>query len=255
MEYGSFVAAFDSGVGGISVLREMVRLMPYEDFVFFGDSANAPYGTKTTNVVREMTIEHAKRFIERGAKALCIACNTATSAAVRPLREMFPSFPIVGIEPALKPAAEHVPGGRILVMATPMTIREVKFQNLLARYEDMAKIIPLACPGLMEFVEEGKSDSPEAAAFLHELLREYEGNVDAVVLGCTHYPFVKNQIAAVLGENVRIFDGAAGTARELRRRMVAQGVAQTNVARRGSVVFENSGGEEKIELCRRLMRG
>ena len=254
MEFGSFVAAFDSGVGGISVLREMVRLMPYEDFVFFGDSANAPYGTKSTSAVREMTIEHAKNFIDRGAKALCIACNTATSAAVRPLREMFPGFPIVGIEPALKPAAEHVPGGRILVMATPMTIREVKFQNLLARYEDMAAIIPLPCPGLMEFVEDGKADSPEVVEFLHGLLREYEGNVDAVVLGCTHYPFVRDQIAAVLGDDVRIFDGAAGTARELRRRMIAANVSETNVARRGRVLFENSGGAEKIALSERLLR-
>ncbi len=253
MEYGSYVAAFDSGVGGISVLREMVRLMPYEDFLFFGDSANAPYGTKTTLAVRKLTISHAKRFIEHGAKALCIACNTATSAAVRSLREMYPNFPIVGIEPAIKPAAEQFPQGRILVMATPMTIREAKFKDLLMRYEDRANFIPLACPGLMEYVEKGMADSSEVNAFLRKLLADYVDNVDAVVLGCTHYPFVRRQITDILGQNVGIFDGAAGTARELRRRMVAAGVAEPNINRVGSVHIENSGGEAMVELSRRLL--
>ncbi|MBQ7677299.1 MAG: glutamate racemase [Lachnospiraceae bacterium] len=253
MEFGSFIAVFDSGVGGISVLKEMVRLMPYEDFVYFGDSANAPYGTKSTLAVRRLTTGHIEHMMDRGAKAACIACNTATSAAVRSLRDKYPDFPLVGIEPALKPAADCVPGGRILVMATPMTIREEKFHNLLARYEDMAVIIPLACPGLMEFVEDGKADTPEAAEFLHGLLREYEGNVDAVVLGCTHYPFVRRQIAEVLGADVQIFDGSAGTARELRRRIVAAGIAEPNVTKRGKVIFENSAGDEKIALCERLM--
>ncbi len=253
MEYGSFVAVFDSGVGGISVLREMIRLMPYEDFLFFGDSANAPYGTKTTPEVRRLTIAHAQRFIEHGAKALCIACNTATSAAVRALREMYPNFPIVGIEPAIKPASERFPNGRILVMATPMTIREAKFHDLLARYEGSAKFIPLACPGLMEYVENGELDSPEVTHFLSDLLHDYVNNVDAVVLGCTHYPFLSRQISDVLGGNAEIFDGAAGTARELRRRMLATNVARSDMNHNGSIHFENSGGEKMIALSHRLL--
>ena len=124
------IAVFDSGVGGISVLKELVRQMPNEDFLFFGDSANAPYGTKPTEEVRRLTIEATQRFMEAGAKGVTIACNTATSAAVRTLRQMYPDFPIVGIEPALKPAVEHCPGEKVLVLATPVTIREEKFHRL-----------------------------------------------------------------------------------------------------------------------------
>lgn len=253
-----FIAVFDSGVGGLSVLREMVRLMPNEDFLYYGDSKNAPYGTKSTEEVRRLTIYHTQRFIRRGAKAIAIACNTATSAAVRVLRQMYPEFPIVGIEPALKPAVEHCPRGRILVLATPMTVREEKFHKLLDRFSADAEVIPLAAPGLMDFVEKGDLDSPELRQFLSELLAVYRTGgsqpADAVVLGCTHYPFVAPVIAEVLGENVRIFDGSEGTARELKRRIEKAGVASAPDAV-GEVVFENSltDSKEKILLCKKLM--
>ena len=131
MDKNSAIGFFDSGVGGISVLREMVKLMPYEDFLYFGDSKNAPYGTKSTDVVRQLTVAHTQEFLRRGAKAVAIACNTATSAAVRVLREMYPEVPLVGIEPALKPAVEEFPTGHVLVLATPMTVREEKFHKLV----------------------------------------------------------------------------------------------------------------------------
>ena len=150
------VAVFDSGVGGISVLREMVRLMPEEDFYFFGDSINAPYGTKTMEQVRQLTVDNVARMAERGIKGIVIACNTATSAAIGRLREIYTDIPVVGIEPALKPAAMEKEGARVLVLATPMTVQGSKFRNLVARYEEHATIIPVGCPGLMEFVEEGK---------------------------------------------------------------------------------------------------
>src|SRR3712207_1903487 len=117
------IAVFDSGMGGISVLRELIKLMPQEDFLYFGDSKNAPYGTRTLPEIQELTIKNIQRLMNRGCKSVAVACNTATSAAVRKLREMYPNFPIVGIEPAVKPAALENPGGRVLVMATPMTVR------------------------------------------------------------------------------------------------------------------------------------
>lgn len=237
---GQFIAVFDSGVGGVSVLRETVRLMPEEDYLYFGDSANAPYGIRKSEEVRALTIRHIESMMERGAKAAVIACNTATSAAVKVLREMFPKFPLVGIEPAVKPAAEQLPGKRILVMATPFTVREEKFRNLLARYEKKANFIPLGCPGLMEYVEEGKSNSEEVAAFLHQLLKPYEGRVDGVVLGCTHYPFVQSRIREVLGEQIVTFDGSFGTAKELRRRLEEAGRREPDRTRKGKVVFESS---------------
>ena len=123
------IVVFDSGVGGISVLREMVKLMPNEDFLFFGDSANAPYGTRTLEEVRELTVGHISRMVSEGAKAVCLACNTATSAAVEQLRAMYTNIPVIGIEPALKPAALSGGHPNVVVMATPMTLREAKFQG------------------------------------------------------------------------------------------------------------------------------
>ena len=248
------IGVFDSGVGGISVLRECVKIMPNEDFIYYGDSKNAPYGTKPTEVVRELTIAQVKRFLEIPIKGCVIACNSATSAAVRVLREMYPNLPLVGIEPALKPASLYKRDPRVLVLATPMTIKEEKFKNLLAKYEDKATIYGLPCPGLMEYVEEGKYDTSEVSNFLEELLAPYRGGViDAVVLGCTHYPFVKDKISQVLGPGVRVFDGGEGTAREMRRRIDVAGLL-TDKTTRGEVIFENSSGDKsKIELCNRLL--
>ena len=150
------IAVFDSGVGGISVLKSLVEVMPNEDFIYYGDSANAPYGTKTLEQVRALTCEHAKELIlNQHAKGLVVACNTATSAAVRILREQYPDVPIVGIEPAVKPAMLFMENPRVLVMATPMTIREEKLKKLMDRYRHLGEIIPLPCPGLMNFVERG----------------------------------------------------------------------------------------------------
>ena len=213
------VGVFDSGVGGISVLRELVKLMPNENYIYYGDSKNAPYGPKTVEEVRRLTVEHIDFLVERGAKAIVVACNTATSAAIDLLREKYPDMPVVGIEPALKPAVLSKQNARVLVMATPMTIREEKFHHLMQEYEAQAEIYPLACPGLPEFVEAGDLDGEDLKAYLSEKFAPYQGKVDAVVLGCTHYPFVRPVIQELLGSSVAVFDGGAGTARELRRRM------------------------------------
>ena len=202
------IAVFDSGVGGISVLKSLVEVMPNEDFIYYGDSANAPYGTKTLEQVRALTCEHAKELIlNQHAKGLVVACNTATSAAVRILREQYPDVPIVGIEPAVKPAMLFMENPRVLVMATPMTIREEKLKKLMDRYRHLGEIIPLPCPGLMNFVERGDLYGDDVRQYLEELLYSYSHNeIDAVVLGCTHYPFVRKMIQEVLGDRVRVFD-------------------------------------------------
>ena len=217
------ILVFDSGAGGISVLRELVKQLPCEDFIFFGDSANAPYGTKDMDTVRQLTISHVERYLERGVKAVCVACNTATSAAVAALRRMYPELPLVGIEPAIKPAAEAYPGGNIIVLATPMTVALPKFNGLLERYKDVAHITPVAAPGLMEFVERGEITGPALESFLTDLVAPYKGNVDGAVLGCTHYPFIAPVLKKVLGD-VSIFDGSEGTARQMRRSLEAAGL-------------------------------
>lgn len=248
------IAVFDSGVGGISVLRELKKILPKEDYIYYGDSKNAPYGMKTKEEVRRLTIEAAEYLFAQGAKGLVVACNTATSAAVRTLREMYPEVPLVGIEPAVKPAATRKPNGRVLVMATPMTIREEKFQSLMARYEDMAEIIPLPCPGLMDFVERGDLHSEDFRRYLEELLFVHRIHpVDSVVLGCTHYPFAKDLIKEILGPDVEVYDGGEGTAREMKRRLAEADLLNPR-EEDGAVDFQNSlEDENKIKLCKWLL--
>ena len=247
------IAVFDSGMGGISVLRELVKVMPNEDYIYFGDSANAPYGTRTTEEVRELTLGHARRFFDEGVKGIVIACNTATSAAVRVMRQMYPEIPIVGIEPALKPAATFMEHPKVLVMATPMTIREEKFRLLLEQYQDRAEVIPMPCPGLMDFVERGDLDGKDLEAYLNELLYGLKGQLDAVVLGCTHYPFVRGMVSRILGEEVRIFDGGEGTARYMRVCLEKAGLLNPS-SKKGKIEFRNSSGDPaKLELCRFLL--
>ena len=146
------IGVLDSGLGGISVLRELVRLMPEEDYLYFGDSKNAPYGTKTAEEVLRLTRNTVSFLLEQGAKAIVVACNTATSVAIRELRQEYPSIPMIGIEPALKPAVEAKAHSTVLVMATPMTLKKEKFSDLMHRYESDAKIIKVPCPGLVELI-------------------------------------------------------------------------------------------------------
>ena len=248
------IAVFDSGVGGISVLRALVDLMPNENYIYFGDSAHAPYGAKTLEEVRALTEMNVMHLLEAGAKAVVVACNTATSADISILRDRYPHIPMIGIEPAVKPAVLSRANARVLVMGTPMTIRQEKFQRLLKQYEKQGVIYPLACPGLMEFVERGELTGERLIRFLMELLAPYrEHAVDCVVLGCTHYPFVADAIREVLGEDVMLFEGGPGTARETKRRLKQAGLLNTSTER-GFVRFENSADTpEKRKLCQFLL--
>ena len=247
-----YIAVFDSGVGGLSVLAQLRRLMPRDRFYYFGDSANAPYGTRTPEEVRRLTFAVVEWiFRERPCKALVVACNTATAAAVRQLREKYPEKIIVGIEPALKLAADHFPGGRVGVMATPLTLREEKFDHLLHRIDSGCRVVKIPAPGLVELIEAGKTDTPETERLLRELLAPYAGALDALVLGCTHNPIAAAVIARVLGPEVELLDGGPGTARETRRRLEEKGLLSQGP---GEIVITNShGGQEKTVLCRKLL--
>ena len=237
---GASIAVFDSGLGGISVLKELIGVLPNENFIYFGDTANAPYGVRTTDEVRALTLSVYERLRGEGIKAFVIACNTATSAAASSLRMKYPDDIIVGVEPALKPAALSGEHPTVAVLATPLTLREEKFANLLGRYSERARVIPFACPGLVEFVERGEVTGDALHAFLSELLAPLKAEgLDAVVLGCTHYPFVKEEIRSILGSDVLVFDGSAGTARETRRRLEERGLLRDEKLR-GDVTFMDS---------------
>ena len=245
-----FIGVFDSGVGGISVLRELVRLMPGENYLYFGDSANAPYGKRTTEDVKKLTLDAAAMLLQRGCKALVIACNTATAAAINDLRQAYPEEIIVGIEPALKVAADRFPGGSIGVMATPVTLREEKFHTQLERFPGVT-VHPIAVADLVELVENGQTRGAAVEAVLRPVLSPYAGKLDAVVLGCTHFPFAAQTIAKLLGGNIAVLDGGAGTAQQTRRRLELAGLLHEG---EGSVQIENSSNDpQKIALSMALL--
>ncbi len=215
------VGIFDSGVGGISVLRELRAQLPLENVVYYGDTAHAPYGTKPPEVVMARVRQVMAELLNRNVKAVVIACNTATSVAAATLRAEM-TLPIIGMEPALKPAHQLRHGGQVLVMATPLTLRLPKFAALMARYGEGAS--PLPCPGLMELVEAGHLDDAEVTAYLTQLFAPYAHTaVDAVVLGCTHYVFLKPLLRRMLPPETAILDGNAGTIRQLQRVLTDHG--------------------------------
>ena len=242
MNKNDFIGVFDSGVGGISVLRHLVKVLPNERFLYFGDSANAPYGTRPKEEVKELTFRAAEYFLSRGIKALVVACNTATSAAIADLRAAYPELIVIGIEPALKLAADTCPGGTLGVMATPMTLREEKFALLLERFNSTCDIYKLPAPGLVELIEGGKADSSETEHMLKALFAPIP-RLDALVLGCTHYPFAAKAISRVLGNRTILLDGGDGTARETRRRLAEAGLLREGP---GQVIMENSKPDPRL---------
>lgn len=247
------IGVFDSGVGGISVLRELVTLMPGENYLYFGDSANAPYGTRAAQEVIDFTIKNIEFLFERGAKAIVIACNTATSVAIRILRETYPDIPIIGIEPALKPAVLAREHSRVLVMATPMTLEQEKFNSMLHVYEEEAAITKVPCPGLVELIEDGILEGPKLLSYLEDRFSSFEkAKVDAVVLGCTHYPLIKSSIQRIFPNTV-IYDGGYGTAKQTRKRLLECGLLSDQTSG-GTVHFFNSKQtDEMLALSKRLL--
>ncbi|MDS0525370.1 glutamate racemase [Clostridium sp. SHJSY1] len=240
------IGFFDSGVGGLSVLKEAMKLMPNEHFIYFGDSKNAPYGVKKVEEVRELTYKAVEFLISKGAKAIVIACNTATSAAVSSLRISYPFLPIVGIEPALKPAVNLKRNGSVVIMATPVTLQEKKFINLMEKYKGESEILPMPCPGLVEFIEKGDIDSKELRSYLKDKFNVYKDiKIGSVVLGCTHYPFVKHVIKDILEEDVPIIDGGLGTSKELKRKLEELNILN-DLSVEGNITIYNSLEEDRI---------
>lgn len=244
------VGVFDSGVGGISVLRDLRALMPDEDFIYFGDGANAPYGEKSSGEIRVLAWNVVEKLLDRGIKALVIACNTATAAAAPLIRERL-DMPVVAMEPALKPASACAHGGKVVVMATPLTLSLDKFKRLMSEYGRDA--LPMPCPGLMDMVERGVVDGPEMDEYLAGV-REKIGDVrvDAVVLGCTHYVFLRTAVERAF-PGAQVIDGNGGTARQLKRLLEERGLACGESGRVGSVELITSGDPSEIELMRKLL--
>ncbi|MGV3025285.1 glutamate racemase [Clostridium thermobutyricum] len=247
------IGFFDSGVGGLSVLKDALKLMPNENYIFFGDSKNAPYGDRSMKEIRDLTFDAVDFLFSKNVKAIVVACNTATSAAVAELRRVHPEVPIVGIEPAVKPAVELNRKGKIVIMATAFTLKQDKFAKLVSKY-DHVELYPMPCPGLVEFIEAGDLHSDELKEFLRDHFKEVmKEDIAAIVLGCTHYPFIKETLASVVGKDIPIIDGGEGTVRELRRRLSVAGLINEST-QKGTIEFHNSCGREDVEeLSRKLL--
>ena len=261
------IGVFDSGLGGISVVRQIVQDMPHERVLYFGDSANAPYGTKTPQEVRRLSFDIMERFMSQGVKAVVIACNTATSAAVNALRDHY-DIPIIGMEPALKVAcdrgdtaagdgpapARHMPQ-HVIVAATPLTLREHKFAALMDRFKANNMISPQPCPDLVEIVESGRlCDHDLVMRTLHRYFDGYDlPSIDSEVLGCTHFVFYRDYFRELLPSTTAIIDGNRGTVRHLGMVLESLGKLAPEEMDGGVEIANSDSGERIAALSRELL--
>ena len=219
------IGVFDSGVGGLSVARAILRQLPHESIIYLADQAHVPYGSRPLEEVRKLAGGVARYLLDQGAKLIVVACNTASAAALHSLRRAFPRVPFVGMEPAVKPAAEETRSGTIGVLATPATFQGTLYAALLDRFARHVTILQDTCPGLVAQIESGNLTGPEPRGILEEALRPMLiAGVDTLVLGCTHYPFVIPLIEQVAGPEVRVIDPAPAVARQTGRVLTARGL-------------------------------
>jgi len=215
------IGVFDSGVGGISVLQHIHALLPHEKLLYVADSKYAPYGSRTPAEIQSRCFEIADFLIAQGAKALVVACNTATAAAIDNLRAKY-TLPIIGMEPAVKPAAEASKNGIIGVLATVGTLKSAQFAGLLESYGRNVEVVTQGCVGLVECIERGELDAANTASLLEKYCQPLlDEGADTIVLGCTHYPFVKPLIRKIVGDSVTLIDTGAAVARYLQQRLAA----------------------------------
>ena len=219
------IGIFDSGIGGLTVTATIRQALPSERLLYFGDSAHVPYGPRTLEEVRSFSFAITEALLARGAKVIVIACNTASAAALRPLREAYPDVPFVGMEPAVKPAVEHTRTRVVGVIATVATFQSELYATIVERFSHGVQVLHQPCPGLVKQIEAGEFDTPATEAMLRGWLQPLlDKNIDALVLGCTHYPIVRPLIERIVGPAVRVIDPAPAIARQLKRVLERDGI-------------------------------
>ncbi len=246
------IGVFDSGVGGLSVLREIRTELPNEALLYVADSAHIPYGDKSSAFIEERAIAISEFLIAQDAKAIVVACNTATSAAIAALRARY-SIPIVGMEPAVKPAVNATRSGIVGVLATNGTLAGDKFAELAARFGASAEILIQPCPGLVEQIEAGELSSERSRSLVAEYVSPLvKRGADVIVLGCTHYPFLMPLIKEIAGDTVTIVDPSPAVARELRRRLENAGLLRSDAPHKKNLFWTSGSAEKNAPLISRL---
>jgi glutamate racemase len=249
------IGIFDSGVGGISVLRAIREQMPEESVIYFGDQGHIPYGPRPMEQIRNFSEAITNFLLEHNAKIVVVACNTASAAALKYLRERFPSVQFVGMEPAIKPAAEHTQTGKVGVLATPATFQGALYASVVERFANGAELFQDTCPGLVQQIEQGNLNGEGTRRILEDaLLPMLEKNIDTVVLGCTHYPFVIPLIQQIAGNNVRVIDPAPAVAKQTRR-LLEEREMKNQSELKGDIKFYTSGNPEALKSLLPMLLG
>lgn len=239
------IGIFDSGVGGLSVLREIRDQFPREDLIYIADQIHVPYGIRSRQQVLEYSEGIIRFLIREGVKIIVLACNTASAVALADLRKKYPDLPFVGMEPAVKPAAEETSTGVVGVLATPATFQGDLYATTVEKFARGVKVLQDTCPGLVDQIESGKIDHPRTREILQKALDPMlKQNVDKVVMGCTHYPFVIPIIKEIVGDQVRVIDPAPAVARQTGRLLESYSLEANG--ENGSVVFHSTGDPVKL---------
>jgi len=249
------IGVFDSGVGGLSVLRAIRGQMPEESVVYFGDQGHVPYGPRPLQQVRDFSEAITRFLIDQGAKIIVVACNAASAAALAYLRQAFPEIHFVGMEPAVKPAAEHTETGVVGVLATPATFQGALYASVVERFASGVVLLQDTCVGLVQQIEKGDLSGPATRRILEQALHPMlQKNIDTVVLACTHYPFVIPLIQEIVGEKVRVIDPAPAVARQTMRLLEANGLKQDGTGE-GGLRFFTSGEAASLQSLLPMLLG
>ncbi len=240
------IGIFDSGVGGLTVLSAVRKLMPYEEIIYFADALHLPYGDKPMEQILRFSKGITEFLRMQECKLIVIACNTASAAALKPLRELYPDFPFVGMEPAVKPAAEQTKTGAVGVLATSATFQGELYNSVVERFATEVEVIRQPCPGLVQQIEAGKLHTHDTEGMLRKWIEPMlVKNIDTLVLGCTHYPFVKELIQKIAGEKVRVIDPAPAVAKQTQR-VLEQKDLLIEGTKSADVTYYTSGSAEEF---------
>jgi glutamate racemase len=251
---GAPIGVFDSGVGGLSVLRAIRHQLPAESVIFLADQMHVPYGPRSLEEVCHFSEAITHYLLSQGAKLIVVACNTASAASLHHLRQAFPVTPFVGMEPAVKPAAEGTHSGVVGILATPATFQGALYASVVERFANGVTLLQHTCPGLVAQIEDGELDTPKTRSILEvALLPMLEKGIDTVVLGCTHYPFVIPLIENIVGPNVRVIDPAPAVARQVGRLLEAYGLSNPPGERGNLEIFTTGDSHRLQELLPRLL--